>query len=104
MLLIPALAVAGLLACTDTSPDAAAVAVAKCSAALHERFGLAENEHIATSDVEVTGTQAGRRVTGAWEGDGAAGAGRFDCTVVPDDSDTLRGLRVDDLQVQVLEP
>jgi hypothetical protein len=88
------------LAGCGADTDAAELAAAKCSGALHEELGLDEGEHVDTSDVRVTGDDE-RRVSGRWTGT-AAGQGEFSCVVVPDASDELRGLRVTDLSVQPL--
>jgi len=100
---IVVLSVLAGVALTGCGPDldAAELAAAKCSGALHEELGLGEGEHVDTSDVRVTGDDDERRVSGRWTGT-AAGQGEFSCVVVPDASDELRGLRITDLSVQPL--
>jgi hypothetical protein len=100
---IVALSVLAVAALTGCGPDldAAAVAAAKCSGALHGELGLGDGEHVDTSDISVTGDDDERRVSGRWT-DSRARKGEFSCVVVPDASDELRGLRVTDFAVQRL--
>jgi hypothetical protein len=98
IVVLAVLTVAALAGC-GPDLDAAALAAAKCSGALHGELGLAENEHVETSDVLVTGDDAERQVSGRWT-EAGSGDGEFTCVVVPDASDELRGLRVTDLSVQ----
>jgi hypothetical protein len=97
-LVVAAVAVVSLAGC---APDltAAELATAKCAHAVHDELGLTEAETVRTSDVTVEGDDDERRLTGRWEV-ADAGYGEFDCVVVPDESDELRGLRVTELDVR----
>lgn len=102
LLLAPAFLIAALLtACSasDVTRDAS-IAIAKCTNALRLDLGLEDGDNaLRTVQVEVTGSRAeGQKVTGEYEHRGVVGS--FLCSVVPDEADRLRGLRVTRLAVE----
>ena len=84
---------------TAVDPKAVELATAECGTAVREDLSLTEGEPFSTSDVAVEEEGEAHRVTGRWEVTGG-GYGEFDCVVVPDESDELRGLRVTELEVR----
>jgi hypothetical protein len=84
---------------TAADLTAAERAAAECGAAVREGLVLAESEPFSTRDVAVEKEGEAHRVTGRWEVTDA-GYGTFDCVVVPDETDELRGLRVTELEVR----
>ena len=74
-------------------------ASAECGSALHDELGLSEDDTGPRTQTEVTGDDEPRRVEGVWT-HVDLGQGSFSCTVVPDASDELRGLRVTALAVR----
>ncbi len=103
-LLVAALAGISLAACAQPTTtagelDGAELAAAECASAVHDDLGLSEAERVSTSEVTVEGDDDERRVSGRWEVTDA-GYGEYDCVVVPDEADELRGLRVTELEVR----
>ena len=88
-----------LSGCSDDL-DAAALAAAKCTNAVHRDLGLPEGDaSLDTDEVFVEGSDPERTVTGRWTHP-SKGQGLVTCGVVPDPSDELRGLRVTRIDVQ----
>jgi hypothetical protein len=98
-LLVAAVAAAALAGCGSDATGPAELAAAKCTSAVHHDLGLRDGETVRTDDVAFEGDDDERRLTGRWEA-ADAGSGDFDCVVVPDESDDLRGLRVTELEVR----
>lgn len=97
-LVVTVIAAAGLAACGSESGPAE-FAAAKCASAVHDELGLTDGATVRTSDVTVEGDDDERRLTGRWEATDA-GSGEYECVVVPDETDELRGLRVTLLEVR----
>lgn len=98
-----AVALLVLSGCSDDL-DAAALATAKCTNAVHGDLGLPESDtSLDTDEVFVQGSDPERTVTGQWTHP-AKGSDLFTCSVVPDPADKLRGLRVTRIDVQSAPP
>ncbi len=97
----PLLLVLVLTACGDGKPDPDLVAAAKCHLPLVQKLQVSSAPGVNESNIEVRDLGNGRReVTGDVSVSPGGSTRRYVCVVTPDASDTLRGLRVERLDLQ----
>jgi hypothetical protein len=95
-----------LAACGGASPNPSAVAAAKCGLPISQRLLPSEDQRVVTKRVTVRDLSGGRRqvtgialTEGGAEGEDGGREREFTCVVAPDAADTLRGLRLESLDV-----